>query len=199
MKDGSGDRHSTMRIENRHHLVLSVHLLIWHMSGCSFLCVLPDFLLRPSVGDGDKDSRMVSVCACCFNSGQRDIDWSANCSTNNQMGRVEKMFLVRRSSNVYSVIILLLQVEVKQLETDIDNLRGACNQMSEKVTHLTAGKGEWQKIICSWHKPKWKVVVVHCAMCTVRTWHGENRFSTHIYLGTLLKVSRLKRKGLWKD
>jgi len=31
-------------------------------------------------------------------------------------------------------------VEVKQLETDIDNLRGACNQMSEKVTHLTAGK-----------------------------------------------------------
>ena len=47
MKDGSGDRHSTMRIENRHHLVLSVHLLIWHMSGCSFLCVLPDFLLRP--------------------------------------------------------------------------------------------------------------------------------------------------------
>ena len=58
------------------------------------------------------------------------------------MGRVEKMFLVRRSSNVYSVIILLLQVEVKQLETDIDNLRGACNQMSEKVTHLTAGKGE---------------------------------------------------------
>ena len=64
MKDGSGDRHSTMRIENWHHLVLSVHLLIWYMSGCSFLCVLPDFLLRPSVGDGDKDSRMVSVCVC---------------------------------------------------------------------------------------------------------------------------------------
>ena len=61
-------------IESTSCTLRSEHLLLWHMSGSCFLCVLPDFLLRPSVGDGDKDSRMVSVCACCFNSGQRDID-----------------------------------------------------------------------------------------------------------------------------
>ena len=32
-------------------------------------------------------------------------------------------------------------MEVKQLETAIDNLRGDCDEMSKKVTHLTAGKG----------------------------------------------------------
>jgi len=34
----------------------------------------------------------------------------------------------------------LVHVEVKQLETAIDNLRGDCDEMSKKVTHLTAGK-----------------------------------------------------------
>ena len=33
-------------------------------------------------------------------------------------------------------------MEVKQLETAIDNLRGDCDEMSKKVTHLTAGKGK---------------------------------------------------------
>ena len=44
-----------------------------------------------------------------------------------------------------SVVLLkyftLQQVEVKQLEVDIGQLRGACDQMSKKVTHLTQGKG----------------------------------------------------------
>ena len=30
---------------------------------------------------------------------------------------------------------------MKQLEAAIDDLRGDCDQMSKKVTHLTAGKG----------------------------------------------------------
>ena len=30
---------------------------------------------------------------------------------------------------------------MKQLETDIGQLRGACDDMSKRVTHLTAGKG----------------------------------------------------------
>lgn len=34
----------------------------------------------------------------------------------------------------------MVQVEVKQLEVDIGQLRGACDQMSKKVTHLTQGK-----------------------------------------------------------
>jgi len=34
----------------------------------------------------------------------------------------------------------LVHVEVKQLEAAIDDLRGDCDQMSKKVTHLTAGK-----------------------------------------------------------
>lgn len=34
----------------------------------------------------------------------------------------------------------MVQVEVKKLETDIGQLRGACDDMSKRVTHLTAGK-----------------------------------------------------------
>jgi len=34
----------------------------------------------------------------------------------------------------------MVQIEVKQLETDIGQLRGACDDMSKRVTHLTAGK-----------------------------------------------------------
>ena len=32
--------------------------------------------------------------------------------------------------------------DVKILEGDISNLRGACDDMSKKVTNLTAGKGK---------------------------------------------------------
>ena len=38
-------------------------------------------------------------------------------------------------------VFIFQQVEVKQLENDIGQLRGACDDMSKRVTHLTAGKG----------------------------------------------------------
>ena len=39
------------------------------------------------------------------------------------------------------------QIEVKQLETDIGQLRGACDDMSKRVTHLTAGKGKRVEVL----------------------------------------------------
>jgi hypothetical protein len=35
------------------------------------------------------------------------------------------------------------EAEVKQLEKDISNLRGECDLMSERVTNLTGGKGQY--------------------------------------------------------
>ena len=35
-------------------------------------------------------------------------------------------------------------VELRRLETDITGLRGACDDMSKRVTHLTAGKGNFE-------------------------------------------------------
>ena len=60
-------------------------------------------------------------------------------------------------------------MEVKQLETAIDNLRGDCDEMSKKVTHLTAGKGKllrrvWfieaisDEIKCTDRQSDWKTV-----------------------------------------
>ena len=136
---GSGGRHYTMRIENT---LCSEHLLIWHMSGCSFLCVLPDFLLRP-VWVMEIKIAGWSVCVCVvLTLDSETLTDQPTVQQTIRWGGWKKCFLRGVFQNFSSVILHLLQVEVKQLETDIDNLRGACNQMSEKVTHLTAGKGE---------------------------------------------------------
>lgn len=44
----------------------------------------------------------------------------------------------------FSILFIFQQVEVKQLENDIGQLRGACDDMSKRVTHLTAGKGNFE-------------------------------------------------------